>query len=578
MADQKRELSLNRVSRLGQAKRRDGKFSPGKARTASQCARAAVRLAEADKRWTWHWYKEVSLNMRHVCQSATLWLFCAVAARPNARCAASLLFMGFLALPLGVHGANTPVLYRTRSGAGSESGVLQQVLQWFGPKEVASIGFGVVCVLPVSLPSLVPAMLGGPNAGPMPLMDPHCAAVGDWNVTTGADAEGTTDDTRLADWPLMIPALGEPWKAQALPPPDELAEAAIPEGSDDMPGKARSTLARGLIACSTSQPCATNRTPRAENRTPAQGNSLPAYTSADLDVHRRSLSFWMLLSATLIGVLGALLWLVGKKWFGARDTLLRAARSGLKRGEFYLEYQPIVNLRQGKCVGVEALLRWNNIEFGAAGPGHYMPSIERSSLIGPITRFVLGKVAEEVGQLGTAESLYIGVNVPFSQLAHPGFVADLSATTPRVLRRLVLEISHRELRDATPNLLRVIATLRKAGVRFALSGFNPNDGAVHWFDGWSFEMVKLNRAVFHLDPAERSRLLETMIALAQDLDAVLVGEGVEIAAHHDALFAARAELGQGFYYSRALGIGRLETFLASGGGATILKWRIKKDR
>jgi EAL domain-containing protein (putative c-di-GMP-specific phosphodiesterase class I) len=91
-------------------------------------------------------------------------------------------------------------------------------------------------------------------------------------------------------------------------------------------------------------------------------------------------------------------------------------------------------------------------------------------------------------------------------------------------------------------------------------------------------MVKLNRAVFHLDAYERSRLLKTMIALAHDLDAVLVGEGVEIAAHHDALLAARAELGQGFSYSRALSIGQLQSFLASAGGATILKWRIKKDR
>jgi EAL domain-containing protein (putative c-di-GMP-specific phosphodiesterase class I) len=280
----------------------------------------------------------------------------------------------------------------------------------------------------------------------------------------------------------------------------------------------------------------------------------------------------------MIGVLGVVFSLLRKKWFGARETLLRAARNGLKRGEFFLEYQPIVNLRQGKCVGVEALLRWNNVEFGAIGPGHYMPYIERSSLIGPITRFVLGKVVEEVGQLATAESLYIGVNVPFSLLSHPGFVADLTATIPRVLRRLVLEISHRDLGDAAPNLSRVISTLRRAGVRFALSGLNPNDGAWRWFDGWSFEMVKLNRAVFHLDAYERSRLLNTMIVLAHDLDAVLVGEGVEIAAHHDALLMARAELGQGFYYSRALSIGRLESFLASGGGATILKWRIKKDQ
>jgi c-di-GMP phosphodiesterase len=578
MANQKRVLSLNRVSRLVQAKRCGGESSPGEALAALHGLRAAVA-----KLWTWHGYREVPLEMRHACQSIALRRRSAVATRPNARCANSLLFIGILAWTLGVHSENAPALYATQPRAGSESGVLQQVLQWFSPKEVARIGFGVVCVLPVSSPSLVPAILGGPNASPMPPMNPRCAAIADWNVTTRSDAVDATDDTRPTNSLLLIPVLGQPWNAQDLLSSGELGETgyravATPESSDDTLGKVRSTPDRGLIGCSSSQPCATNGERLAENGTPAPGNSPPAHASADLDVQRSSPTFWILLLVTMIGVLGVVFSLLRKKWFGARETLLRAARNGLKRGEFFLEYQPIVNLRQGKCVGVEALLRWNNVEFGAIGPGHYMPYIERSSLIGPITRFVLGKVVEEVGQLATAESLYIGVNVPFSLLSHPGFVADLTATIPRVLRRLVLEISHRDLGDAAPNLSRVISTLRRAGVRFALSGLNPNDGAWRWFDGWSFEMVKLNRAVFHLDAYERSRLLNTMIVLAHDLDAVLVGEGVEIAAHHDALLMARAELGQGFYYSRALSIGRLESFLASGGGATILKWRIKKDQ
>jgi len=544
---------------------------------------AAVKLAAADKPWTCHRYEDVPLTMRNIYQSGAIRFFGAVAVRAHTRCATSLLFMAFLALTLGGHSTNAQAVDRAGTGAGSENGALEQVLEWLTPKEVARIGFGVVCAPPVSLPPLVPTLLGGPDIGPMPLMNPHCAAVGDWIVTTGDDAVGMADDTRPTTWIAIIPALGQLRKAQDLLSSGELAEArrrhaASPESSDDTSGKTRASLDRELTACSSRQPCVTNGEPLTENGMRAQDNSSPAQASAGLDVRGWSLYFWILLSLTLIGILCVLLWLLWKRWFGARETLLRAARSGLKRDEFYLEYQPVVNLRQGKCVGVEALLRWNNAKFGALGPGNYMPYVEQSSLIGPITRFVLGKVAEEVGQLATAESLYVGVNVPFSQLSHPEFVADLSVMIPRFLRRLVLEISHHELRDATPNLSRVIATLRKTGVRFALSGLNPNDGAWRWRDGWSFEMVKLDRAIFHLDPYERSRVLETMITLAHDHHAVLVGEGVETAAHHDALLATWAELGQGFYYSRALSVGRLESFLATGGGATILKWRIKKDR
>jgi hypothetical protein len=183
MANQKRELSLNRVSKLGQAKRCGGEFSHGEARAAlrgmcaavtlprridlpsrfprpldmasqlfgyvSTCCNvyklagrkhriprefAAIRFAAAAKLLTCHRYKEVPLKMRQACESVTLRLRSAVAARPNARSATSLLFMGILALTLGVHSENAPALYRTQPGVGSESGVLQQVLQWFSPK------------------------------------------------------------------------------------------------------------------------------------------------------------------------------------------------------------------------------------------------------------------------------------------------------------------------------------------------------------------------------------------------------------------------------------------------------------
>src|SRR5260370_11918945 len=351
--NQKRELSVNRVSRLGHAQRCGGEYSPGEVRAASQCTRAAVTLVrriDLPSRFptpsgvasrspgyvsTWgNAYKlpgqkyrmprgyaavrlaaaKVPLKMRHACQSVALRRRGAVAARPNAHCATSLLFMGVLALTLGVHSENAPALYRTQPGAGSESGVLQRVLQWFSPNEVASIGFGVVCALPVSLPSLVPAMLGGPNAGPMPLIHPHCAAVGHWIATTRSDAVATADDTRLTKLPFMIPALGKPWKAQDPLSSGELAEtryhpAATSENSDDTPGKVRSTLDRGLIECSSSQLCATNGKRLAENGTPAQGNSSPAHASAGLDVHRWSPTFLILLSPTLIGVLGVVFWL-----------------------------------------------------------------------------------------------------------------------------------------------------------------------------------------------------------------------------------------------------------------------------
>jgi c-di-GMP phosphodiesterase len=89
-------------------------------------------------------------------------------------------------------------------------------------------------------------------------------------------------------------------------------------------------------------------------------------------------------------------------------------------------------------------------------------------------------------------------------------------------------------------------------------------------------MIKIDRDIFELAPYERSRHFESIISMAHRLDAVVAVEGVETAVQHAAVRTTHAEFGQGFFYSRALSIGRLAAFLASGGGATILAWRIRK--
>lgn len=103
---------------------------------------------------------------------------------------------------------------------------------------------------------------------------------------------------------------------------------------------------------------------------------------------------------------------------------MRAAKVGLKRGEFRLE-QPVISLREGKCVRVEALIRWNNMEYGSLGPLHYMRRLEHTTLIGPLTRFVLSTAARELGPLAAAKSLYIGINVSATHVENETFVSDV---------------------------------------------------------------------------------------------------------------------------------------------------------
>jgi EAL domain-containing protein (putative c-di-GMP-specific phosphodiesterase class I) len=294
-------------------------------------------------------------------------------------------------------------------------------------------------------------------------------------------------------------------------------------------------------------------------------------------------TFRFLLWPVLLAVLAVTIGWGLKRWFRYDTALLRAARAGLRRGEFHIEYEPVVGVRRARCVGVDALLRWDNEKYGALGPGHYMPFVERSSLMGPMTRFIFSRATQELREMGAPKSLYLGVTAPSSHLTSSGFMADLGDVGSLAFPPLILKIDAAIVRKFGKRLIPKMAEARENGVRFALSGVRSTDLGLLLPKDISFEMVKIDREVLALDPDERSRQLDALTKMGHDLDAVVVVEGIENAAHHNVARASRAEFGQGFFYSRSLGANRLKEFLQTanapssrtGGAATVLGWRVR---
>jgi c-di-GMP phosphodiesterase len=217
------------------------------------------------------------------------------------------------------------------------------------------------------------------------------------------------------------------------------------------------------------------------------------------------------------------------------------------------------------------------------GPGHYMPFVERSSLMGPMTRFIFSRATQELREMGAPKSLYLGVTAPSSHLTSSGFMADLGDVGSLAFPPLILKIDAAIVRKFGKRLIPKMAEARENGVRFALSGVRSTDLGLLLPKDISFEMVKIDREVVALDPDERSRQLDALTKMGHDLDAVVVVEGIENAAHHNVARASRAEFGQGFFYSRSLGANRLKEFLQTanapssrtGGAATVLGWRVR---
>ena len=463
-----------------------------------------------------------------------------------------------------------------------ERNVWQQLTDWLAGPPAPPIRFGSGCASITQLP-VIPAALGGPVAGPVPVLTDTCDSLGE----TRADATGTAAAAMTSSGPNVVTLFRElRWQISD----HAAAERGGLLASDAVAGTTsqvdRAEQPQELAAMSTPD-CSLGRGCETHTVSPSIDTDtlVSVRPSASTATQRTSvwtiLGFilWPMLVVVLVVVVG---WAL-KRWFRYDKSLLRAARAGLRRGEFHVEYQPVVGVRRARCVGVEALLRWDNQKYGALGPAHYMEFIENSSLIGPMTRFVLSRAAQELREIGAPKSLYLGVTAPASYLVSSAFIADLGDVGSLGLPPLILKIGAGSARKFKKRLIPMMAQARDKGMRFALSGVRPTDVGPELPADMTFEMVKIDRDVLGMDPDERSRQISALTSMGHEMGAVVVVEGIEIAAHHNVARASRAEFGQGFFYSRALGAGRLKVFLETAnapsskgaGAATVLGWRVR---
>jgi EAL domain-containing protein (putative c-di-GMP-specific phosphodiesterase class I) len=462
-----------------------------------------------------------------------------------------------------------------------ERNIWQQLTDWLAGPPAPPIHFGSACVSIAQLP-LVPAAVAGPVAGPMPLRTNTCDSFDDTRADV-TDAAAETDSSG----PNVVTLLRElPWQISD--------HAAAVRGaflaSDAVAGIAsRVDRAEQSPESPTMSPpdCSLGEGCDEQAISPSIGSEALALAKPPASTAGQHTSVWTILGFILWPILGVVLIVVVgwalKRWFRYDKSLLRTARAGLRRGEFHVEYQPVVDVRRARCVGVDALLRWDNQKYGALGPAHYMKFIENSSLIGPMTRFILSRAAQELREIGVPKSLYLGVTAPASYLVSSAFIAGLGDVGSLGLPPLILKIGAGSVKKFKKRLIPMMAQARNKGMRFALSAVRPTDVGPELPADMSFEMVKIDRDVLGMDPDERSRQISALTSMGHEMGAVVVVEGIEIAAHHNVARASRAEFGQGFFYSRALGASRLKEFLESArapasngaGASTVLGWRVR---
>lgn len=235
-----------------------------------------------------------------------------------------------------------------------------------------------------------------------------------------------------------------------------------------------------------------------------------------------------------------------------------ALHGALARNEFFLEYQPKLDLKSKQISGVEALLRWENPDIGRVGPSDFIPRLEESGDIIQVGEWVLKTaVLQAKHWFDAGHSVGISVNVSARQLAQGDFVGFIGATlkaTGLPASLLCLEVTESILMSDTERNELLLMRLVNLGVKISLDDFGTGYSSLSYLRRFPISELKIDRS-FILDIAKdetAQNLVKTIVNLGQSLDMAVTAEGVEQAEQYRELERSGCNQIQGFYFSRPL--------------------------
>ncbi|HSC25633.1 MAG TPA: EAL domain-containing protein, partial [Vicinamibacterales bacterium] len=245
-------------------------------------------------------------------------------------------------------------------------------------------------------------------------------------------------------------------------------------------------------------------------------------------------------------------------------------RHAFERDEFFLEYQPIVRLSDGRIAGVEALVRWRHFERGVVSPAAFVPVAEDTGMIIPLGRWVLREACRQTRlwqeRYPRHEPLTVAVNLSvreFAQLDLVRAVAGILQETGFPPNRLRLEITESAIISQKHPAIGIVEELRRLGVRIHLDDFGTGYSALSYLHRLPLDAVKVDRAFTSAIDAEERPLhvVRAIITLAHGIGLEVVAEGVASARQLDLLRGMRCDHAQGYLFAEPGGAEAMEALL-----------------
>ncbi len=244
-------------------------------------------------------------------------------------------------------------------------------------------------------------------------------------------------------------------------------------------------------------------------------------------------------------------------------------RDGIAKSEFLPYFQPIVDLRNEKVVGFEALARWNSDKRGFVFPNDFIPLAEEANLVTAIDFLIIEKSCLQLKKweaICGRNDLYVSCNLYGDHFFSATLLTDIQEILQRVglkPSQLRVELTERALLENSDLVLENMNALKTLGVKILLDDFGTGYSSLSYLHRFPIDVLKIDRSFINNvhEHDNHQAIIKTIIDLATNLQMGTVGEGIENLADAQLLTAMACMYGQGYYYAKPMPANEAENYL-----------------
>ncbi|MGQ7958334.1 EAL domain-containing protein [Pseudomonas sp. SP16.1] len=250
-----------------------------------------------------------------------------------------------------------------------------------------------------------------------------------------------------------------------------------------------------------------------------------------------------------------------------RVALRNELQKAIEGEDFELHYQPQIDGRSGRIIGVEALLRWHHAEQGLIPPAQFVPVAEDTGQIIPLSLWVLSTACRQIHRLNQQGlNLVVAVNVSPLQFQRTNFVDSVRAALQESqlpATQLELEITETVLLDNAERAIHTLQALKGLGVRISIDDFGTGFSSLNYLKRLPIDKVKIDRSFVQEVISDRhdAAITQGIISMAHHLDLKVTAEGVETEPQYAFLKKSHCDEFQGYFFAKPMPFEQLQRFI-----------------